>query len=157
MLENQLDLALSEVKAALALRPESLLFMDAIGYMLLLLGEWERGEQLVREAIRQNPFYAVYARYGLWLNAIRRQDYERALEETEITIEIGDFWGPLSRAATLGLLGRSAEGRDVVQQLLLLKPNFQERGRLLIGHYVKFPEIVDQLVEGLAIAGLTID
>jgi hypothetical protein len=93
----------------------------------------------------------------LWLNAIRRQDYERALEETEITIEIGDFWGPLSRAATLGLLGRSAEGRDVVQPLLLLKPNFQERGRLLIGHYVKFPEIVDQLVEGLAIAGLTID
>jgi len=45
----------------------------------------------------------------------------------------------------------------VVQQLLLLKPNFQQRGRLLIGHYVKFPEIVDQLVEGLSLAGLTID
>ena len=157
ILENQLDLALSEVEAALALRPESLLFMDTIGYLLLLLGEWDRGEQLVREAIRQNPFYAVYARYGLWLNAIRQQDYARALEETEITIEIGDFWGPLSRAATLGLLGRSAEGRDVVQQLLLLKPNFQERGRLLIGHCVKFPEIVDQLVEGLALSGLTLD
>jgi len=157
ILENQLDLALSEVEAALALRPESLLFMDTIGYLLLLLGEWDRGEQLVREAIRQNPFYAVYARYGLWLNAIRQQDYARALEETEITIEIGDFWGPLSRAVTLGLLGRSAEGRDVVQQLLLLKPNFQEHGRLLIGHYVKFPEIVDQLVEGLALSGLTID
>jgi len=157
MLENQLDLALSEVKAALALRPESLLFMDAIGYLLLLLGEWDQGEQLVREAIRQNPFYAVYARYGLWLNAIRQQDYARALEQTEITIEIGDFWGPLSRAATLGLLGRPAEGRDAVQQLLLMKPNFQQRGLLLIGHYVKFPEIVDQLIEGLAIAGLTID
>jgi len=38
-----------------------------------------------------------------------------------------------------------------------MKPNFRERGRLLIGHYVKFPEIVDQLVEGLAVAGLTID
>ena len=157
ILENQLDLALSEVEAALALRPESLLFMETIGYLLLLLGEWERGEQLAREAIRQNPFYAVYARYGLWLNAIRQQDYARALEETEITIEIGDFWGPLSRAATLGLLGRSAEGRDVVQQLLLLKPNFQEHGRLLIGHYVKFPEIAEQIIEGLALAGLTID
>ena len=157
MLEDQLDLALSEVEAALALHPESLLLMDAIGYLLLLLGEWERGEQLVREAIRQNPFYAVYAHYGLWLNAIRQQDYARALEETEWTREIGDFWGPLGRAATLGLLGRSAEGREAVQQLLLLKPNFQERARLLIGHYVKFPEIVDQLVEGLALSGLTLD
>jgi len=156
-LENRLDLALSEAEAALALRPESLLFMDAIGYLMLLLGEWERGEQLVRKAIDQNPYFAVYARYGLWLNAIRQQDYARALEETEITIEIGDFWGPLSRAATLGLLGRSAEGRDAVQQLLLMKPGFRERGRLLIGHYVKFPEIVDQIVEGLALAGLDID
>ena len=157
MLEDKLNLALNEVEAALALHPKSLLFMDEIGYLLLLLGEWERGEELVREAIQQNPFCTVHARYGLWLNAIRQQDYARALEETEITVEIGDFWGPLAQAATLGLLGCFAEGREAVDKLLLLKPNFQERGRILIGHYVKFPDIADQIIEGLALAGLAID
>ena len=63
----------------------------------------------------------------------------------------------LARAATLGLLGRTGDGRDTIQQLLLLKPNFQQRGRLLIGHYVKFPEIVEQLIEGLSICGMNLD
>jgi adenylate cyclase len=157
MLRNELDLARSEVEVALAIHPESLLFMEFTGYLLLLLGDWDRGEQLVLEAIRQNPFYGVYSRYGLWLNAIRQQEYTQALEESEWIIDIGGFWGPLARAATLGLLGRSGEGRDAVRQLLLFKPNFQQRGRLLIGHYVKFPEIVEQLVEGLSICGMSLD
>lgn len=157
MLKNELDLARSEVEASLALHPESLLFMDFTGYMMLLLGEWDRGEQLVRKAIRLNPFYHVFTRYGLWLNAIRQQDYERALEESEWTAAIGDFWGPLARAVTLGLMGCSTGARDAVRQVLLLKPNFGERGRLLIGHYIKFPEIMDQVVEGLSYGGLNLD
>lgn len=157
MLQNQLDLALSEVEAALALRPESLLFMDTIGYMLVLLGEWDRGEQLICKASRLNPFYRVLTRSAFWLNAIRQQDYAKAQEESKWFADNAGFWGPLARAATLGLLGRPAEGREAVHQLLLLNPNFQQRGRLLIGHSVKFPEIVDQLVEGLAVAGLNID
>ena len=32
---------------------------------------------------------------------------------------------------------------------LVLKPNFSERGRLLIGHYIKFPDITERLTEGL--------
>jgi len=156
-LRNDLDQALSDVETALALQPESLFFLDRIGYMLTLLGEWDRGEQFTRKAIRLNPFYRVFVHYGLWLNAFRQKKYKRALEESERIAETGIFWGPLSRAATLGLLGRSAEGEDAARQLLLMKPNFRERGRLLIRHYVKFPEIADQLVEGLAFAGLNID
>ena len=60
-------------------------------------------------------------------------------------------------AARFTQLGRTEEGRDAVQQLLLLKPNFQQRGQLLIGHFVKFPEIVEQLLEGLSNAGLNLD
>jgi len=157
MLKDELDSARREVEAALALHPDSLLFMDFIGYMLLLLGDWERGEQLVRKAIDLNPFYRVFTRYGLWLNAIRRKDYAKALEESEWTVDTGDFWGPLARVTALGLLGRAAEGRTAVDHILLLKPNFQQRGRTLIRHYVKFPEIVEQIVEGLSLAGLNLD
>jgi tetratricopeptide (TPR) repeat protein len=156
-LTNQMDQALSNIEEALALQPESLLFMDAIGYLLVLIGEWHRGEQLVQKAIHLNPYYRLYARYVLWLNAFRQQDYKRALEETEWIAEIGDFWGPLARAATLGQMARPGKGQEEVQRLLLLKPDFVERGRLLIGHAVKFPEIAERLIEGLSLAGLDID
>ena len=156
-LKNELEQALNDVERSLALQPESLLFMDTIGYKLILLGEWDRGEQLVRKAIRLNPFYRAYARYGLWLNAFRQQEYTRALEETEWIADIGTFWGPLARAATLGQMACPEEAYEEVQRLLVFKPNFAERGRFLIGHAVKFPEIAERLIEGLSLAGMDID
>ena len=156
-LQNQSDQALNDIETALSLQPESLLFMDGIGYLLILMGQWDRGEQLVQKAIRLNPYYRLYARYGLWLNAFRQQEYTRALEETEWIAEIGDFWGPLARAATLGQMACPGKGQEEVKRLLALKPDFTERGRLLIGHAVKFPEIAERLIEGLSLAGLDID
>jgi len=154
LLANDLEMALAELEAAHALYPESLLFMDIIGYGLLLVGQWERGEQLLRRAIRQNPFYRVYTRCGTWLNCFRQQDYTGAMEEAESLLGVGFFWDPLCRAATLGQLGGSRRGRQAVNELLSLKPDFPDRGRYLIGHYVKFPEIVQRIVAGLAVSGL---
>jgi hypothetical protein len=111
----------------------------------------------VQKAIRLNPYYRVYARYGIWLNAFRQQEYTRALEETEWIAEIGTFWGPLARAATLGQMACPEKAQEDVRRLLALKPNFAERGRLLIRHAVKFPEIAERLIEGLSLAGLDID
>ena len=68
----------------------------------------------------------------------------------------GDFWAPLSRATTAGLLGRLDEGKAAVAELLTLKPEFRERGRILIGHGIKFEDITSRLEEGLANCGLKI-
>jgi hypothetical protein len=54
-------------------------------------------------------------------------------------------------------MGYPEKAFEEVQRLLVLKPDFAERGRLLIGHAVKFPEISERLIEGLSLAGLDID
>ena len=61
----------------------------------------------------------------------------------------GNFWDPLLKAATFGLLGRYEEGKRAAEELLKLKPDFQSRGRILIGHYIKFEDIVERTIEGL--------
>jgi hypothetical protein len=40
--------------------------------------------------------------------------------------------------------------------MLERKPDFERRGRLLIGHIIKFPEVTGLIVDGLARAGLTL-
>jgi len=155
MLADELPAARSEADAALALHPDSLLFKDVIGYMLALLGDWERGAHLVNDAIRENPFYRRFVRYATWLDLFRQSEYEAALEEANLLDGVGFFWAPLSRAATLGLLGRADESASAVKELLDLKPDFAERGHVLIGHCVKFSEIRGRLLEGLAVGGLT--
>jgi tetratricopeptide (TPR) repeat protein len=157
MQNDEMDTALAEIEAALALNPNSLYFMDTIGHLMTLLGEWERGTALINKAIRLNPFYQTYARYGIWLNWFRQKKYQQAYLETNFLRGVAGFWDPLVRAATLGQLGKHDEGRKAVDELLAFKPDFSKRARILIGHFIKFEEIAERIVEGLEKVGLDIE
>jgi hypothetical protein len=56
----------------------------------------------------------------------------------------------------LGLLGRYEEGKQFVKNLLELKPDFSERGRILIKHYIKFEDLVERVIDGRQEVGLNI-
>jgi hypothetical protein len=60
------------------------------------------------------------------------------------------------RAASFGLLGKGEEGKGEVAKLLRLQPGFPTEGRTLIGHYMKFEDTVERLIEGVARAGLSL-
>ena len=67
------------------------------------------------------------------------------------------FWYPLTKATSLGLLGRIGEGKRYATELLQLKPDFRERGRRLLRRYIKFDYIADCVIEGLNKVGIEID
>lgn len=156
MIGNEIPGAIAEAERALALNPSSLLFLDSIGYLMTLLGEWERGTALIRKAIDLNPYYKPVVHYALWVDCLRQQKYEGAHLETQRFIRPSIFWDPLAKAATLGQLGRYEEGKQFVKTLLKLRPDFPNRGRILIKHYIKFADIVERVIDGLARVGLEI-
>jgi adenylate cyclase len=151
---NERPAALAEIERALALNPNSLFFMDNIGYLFTLLGEWQRGPALIRKAIKLNPYYHHFVHYGLWLDWFRQEEYEQAYLETLNLRRQGIFWEPLCRAATLSMLGKLEEGRQAAEELLQIKPEFSTRGRELIKHYIKFEDIVERVINGLNKVGL---
>jgi adenylate cyclase len=67
------------------------------------------------------------------------------------------FWEPLAKGATFGQLGRYEEGKRAEENLLKLKPDFPNRGRLLVRHYIKFEEIVERVIDGLRKSGLNVE
>jgi adenylate cyclase len=146
-----------EVERALALNPESLLFMDVIGYLLTLLGDWKQGPKLLKKALKLNPFNHNFVYYGSWLFFFHEKDYKAAYREA-LKLTIGSsYWEPLARAATLGQMGRIEEGQKAARELMALKPDFQSKGRRLIRYYIKFDEIIDRVVEGLTKVGVGVD
>jgi adenylate cyclase len=157
-LNNELHAAIEESHWALTLNPNSLFMLDAIGYVLALSGDWDRGLDLIRKAIELNPYYRPIVHYALWADFLRRKDYEGAYMEISPLVRQrpGAFWYPLATAATLGLLGKADEGKEAVEKLLAVKPDFSSRGRELISHYVKFEDIVERIVAGLGRLGLPI-
>jgi hypothetical protein len=106
--------------------------------------------------MKLNPYYKPVVHYALWLDYLRQEEYQQAHLETQRLKRPSVFWDPLAKAVTLGLLGRYEEGKHFVKNLLELKPNFSERGRILIKHYIKFDDIVECVIEGLQKVGLKI-
>jgi TolB-like protein/Flp pilus assembly protein TadD len=157
MFANELSAALAEVNRAFALNPNSLFVLDGLGYILTLIGEWEKGPALIKKVIKLNPYYRPVIHYALWLDYLRQENFERAYLEIMSLKRHAVFWYPLAKATSLGLLGRCDEGREFVKKLLELKPDFQTKGRFLIKHYIKFDDIVERVVEGLHRVGLSIE
>lgn len=157
LLRNDLEVGLVETEQAYQQGPQTLFLLDYIGYMLTLLGDWERGPALIEKVIRLNPFHSNTVYYGLWLNNIRRKDYFEALQDTLNLNRPDVFWYHLARASTHGLIGSLEDGRKAAADLLRLKPDFSERGRTLIRHYIKFEELVERVIEGLTAVGITVN
>jgi adenylate cyclase len=157
MFSNEIPAARAEVEKALALNPNSLFVLDGIGYLMTLLGDWERGPALIRKVISLNPFYKPIVHYALWEDWVRQEEYEQAHLETLNFRRPSVFWDPLAKGATFGQLGRYEEGKRAVEDLLKLKPDFPSRGRILTRHYIKFEEIVEWVIDGLRKSGLNVE
>jgi tetratricopeptide (TPR) repeat protein len=146
-----------EAERALNLSPRTLFELDSIGFLLTHFGEWERGPALIEKVMQLNPFYGNYCHHALWLNCLRQKDYAGAYQETMNLKRPANFWDPLVKTATLGLLERYDEGERFAEKLLELKPDFPGKARDLIGRYIKFEEIVERVIEGLNKVGLGIE
>jgi len=156
LLNNQLTEGLVEAKNALALNPNSLIFMDVIGHVLAPLGDWDLGTGLIKKAIKLNPYHKPYVYHVLCADWLRKKEYERAYLETLNFRLPSAIWDPLLQAATLGHLGRRDEGSPIVEALLTIKPDFPVRGRTLIKRWVKSDELFECMIDGLKKSGLEI-
>jgi TolB-like protein/tetratricopeptide (TPR) repeat protein len=157
LMENKLQEARLEAETAYNLCPDSLMDLDRIGWLIALAGEWERGIKWVEKAIKLNPYHRPWVRHALILNWLRLGNYEKAYRKT-INLTMPDFfWDQIMKACACGHLGRIEEGQACVQTLLALKPDFAQRGRILIGRYIKFENLVDRIIEGLGKLDLRVE
>jgi adenylate cyclase len=156
LMENKLQEARYEAETAYHLCPDSLMVLDTIGWVMALAGGWERGVNWIEKAIKLNPYYRPWVRHAVCFNWFRVGNYEKAYQESLHFRMPKLFWDPLLKAAACGHLGRIEEGQACVRALLALKPDFAQRGLILIGRYVKFEDIVERVIEGLDAVGIAV-
>lgn len=157
MLQDEVPGALAETRRAQALNPNSLLYLDAVGYLLTLLGDRERGPELMKSVMEFNPYHAYICHHAMWVHSFEREHYEQAYLETLNFREPSLFWEPLMRVCTFGCLGRLEQGKGAVAELLKLKPDFPLRGRRLIGYYIKSEDTRRRMLDALHRCGLRVE
>lgn len=154
LMKGELATGRLEAEKAYALDPDTYVYPEWIGWLLALGGDWERGTALVRRSMERNPGHIPAAVQALWANHLRRGEYEESYRVALLLKDAAFFWRALMRAASLGLLGREEEAKLEADELRRLRPDFARRGRILIGRYLHFPELVERVVAGLERAGL---
>jgi adenylate cyclase len=154
LLKGELAASRAEAQNALDLNRDSLVYLESIGWVMTLCGDWEGGSSLIRRAIAQNPHHMPVAFHGLWAYHLRRGEVDEAFQAAQQYRDPAFFWRPLTRACCLGHLGRLPEARRELADLLKARPDFARRGRTLIGRLIKFPDLFDRIVDGLGKAGL---
>ena len=123
---------------------------------ICLLGEWERGKKLLDKVFENNVNVPMWL-YGITcLYYYRTHDYETALVEANKNRIPGLFWGPAYRTAVLGQLGRLAEAKEEFESLLQCRPDFVEKGRFLMGCFIKETSLLEYVFEGFAKIGVKI-
>lgn len=152
--KGEKTLFLQQVEKILELNPNSPYFVGVAGWHLMLFGEWERGLSLLRKGIGLNPYHPSWFHLATFLDYYRKDDFENALAEALKFNYPNLYLDPLLRAAVLGELGRIQEAKIAVSEMLKLEPNFREKKKELLAHYVKIDSLIRKLLKGLEKAGL---
>ena len=126
------------------------------GFKLSLIGQWKRGLELLKQAKRMSPVHPPKWHFPYALDSYRRQAYDDALT-TSLKIDMPKLYMTyVFRAMSYGQLGRTAEGRDAVAEIIKRKSNFAEDVRNDFRRRNLPEPLIDQIVEGLRKSGLQI-
>lgn len=154
LITDEIDQARAEADVALQLNGLSTFWLDSIGYLLTLLGDWERGPELIRRALESNPYPRRICYSALWLDALHRDDTNALLTYARDYAPETFFWSPLTEAVALVLNNRTDEASTPIERLLELKPDFPQHAHWLITRYVKSDALVRRIEDALQTAGL---
>jgi TolB-like protein len=142
-----------EAERALALNPYDAASKAILGLLFAAAGEWDKGCAMVESAMQLNPNCPGYFYVARCWNSYRLGKYEETLEAVARANLRYSFHMFAIQAAALGQLDRREEGRNAVQTLLKLRPDFATVAR---HEYYKWldDENVESIIDGLRKAGL---
>ena len=136
--------------------PKSPLKIGAMALVACLFSQWKVGMDLLDEVFENNinvPKYFIGLRSCYFY---KQKDYEKALDEAKKYQMQGVYWAPLYRAICHAQLGNISEAKKEIRDFLAIRPDFETRGRYLLGIMIKDTTLQEHMIDGLQKAGLTL-
>ena len=143
---------------AVELNPNDPEILGQYGVRLAYIGDWDRGEMLVKQAINLNPAHPIWYYEPIAFILYQKGSYKEALDVVDrYSYTNPNFiWYQVFRAMTLGQLGRVEDAAPSVQAALRLRPDIR-RDFWQMARVWNIPENqIAQMALGLRKAGLEV-
>ena len=151
---HEIDAFVAEAKRAIALNPNSARTLAVMGTHLHYVGD-NRGINLVRKAMKLDPFHPTWFNIPIAISYFEKSDYENALAAAREINTPGYFWTQIFLAGIYAELGRQGEARSALEELLRLYPSFTAETLIEeLRKYNFFDDHIQHWVAALRKAGL---
>jgi adenylate cyclase len=158
-LNGDFDEAIDRLTLALELNPNSAIAHHGLGYAFAFGGRAAEASAELHKAIRlspKDPYHWAFCTM-LAFSLVLKKDYDGAVEwgRKAIRDQPQVFWAYVHVASALGHLGRVEDAKQMVGDLLRVKPDFAVA---TIDETVRFRKATDRahLIDGLREAGLDV-
>lgn len=139
---------------ALEINPKSGNTLAALSTWYGLLGVWDKALELTGKIVEYNPACPGWCHATLALYHYIHKEYGKALTEAKKVNMPYTLWDPLIRLVISTAFGRKQETNTAIEDLLIVYPEFREKGFEIISRNVPSKEVVRLLCESLKKAGL---
>jgi adenylate cyclase len=155
-INHEVDKFLVEAERAIELNPNEGSILNDMGAYMIYAGHVERGYALVKKAVALNPQHPNWWQFGLTAGPFGLGDYETALNEAHKLNMSGYYWQHAWLATLYGHLDRKEEGRQAIDDLLAVYPDFAENVRRELRIWNNTDEAIEKYIIGLRKAGLEV-
>ena len=155
-LRREPKLSIAAYEQALALNPNDSDILADLGRSYSLIGNWDKGIPLIREAYARNPAQPSWYRIVLALHHYMNGRYDDALTEAQ-RIDVPDSVLPHAALAMIhGQTGNRAEADREVREILRIDPKFADKAVAEFQRRNITPPTIARIVDGLRKAGLPV-
>jgi serine/threonine-protein kinase len=127
-----------------------------MGILRSYAGDLEEGTALIQRALELNPHHPGWYRFGIFYRHFAQEEYAEALAAAQAMNMPGYYATHMAIGAAAGLLGRLDVAKDAVRELLVVYPEFAERGRAEMAKWVPDRSVLDRYFLGLREGGLEV-
>ena len=152
MIERDPSAMIAAAERIAEINPNAAFMSGVAGFWLCLAGDYERGISFFERAVELNPLYPSWLHAAPYFYYLHINNPEKALHHANEFGLPDFFWGPIMRAAALGLLGRTKEASAAYERVVSLKPDFSGREKDYVRVFVLDEKLVDLMLVGLRTA-----
>ncbi|MCI0668718.1 MAG: hypothetical protein L0Y43_11770 [Methylococcaceae bacterium] len=148
---------LAMAEHALSLAPSRPDNLAVIGMHLMLVGQWQRGLEMVEKAMKLNPYHPNWHYLALSLYHLHGRRYPEALNAIDRFAALDFFPFQMNLAVIHGYLGNQQEARKALARMFDLWPDAAHKMKEILDFWFPFEDLAEVFTEGLKKAGFSIE
>ena len=157
ILKHNAEACRNSLRKALEINPNDVFVSGDSGFGYICIGDYEKGLDLILEAVHLNPYYPWFYNVGFCLYYLSQREVDEALFYAQRINRPEYFLDSMLQASLLGWLGKKKDASLQFEKLLLIMPDFTQKAKKLVGLFILDDDVQTILLEGLKKAGLEVD